>query len=72
MTATTDTTDTTDADTDNTPGAPGPVVAAEGRAWVPLATDTGRWVAALAGSFLLFGLFVALRGASPVEALQAV
>ncbi|MEZ5412089.1 MAG: ABC transporter permease [Acidimicrobiales bacterium] len=75
MTATTDaeTTDNgTGAGMDRTPAEPDPVAPAEGRAWVPLATDVGRWVAALAGSFLLFGLFVALRGASPVEALRAV
>lgn len=77
MTATTDTdADPTPADptpADTGPGGPVPAAAAPATAaWLPVATGVGRWVVALAGSFLLFAVFVALRGASPVEALKAV
>ncbi|MDY7106903.1 MAG: ABC transporter permease [Actinomycetota bacterium] len=36
------------------------------------ARELGRWAAALGGSFLVFGLFIALRGEDPVEAARAI
>lgn len=42
--------------------------------WRPLAAATGllRWVVALTGAMVVFGLFIALRGEQPVAALQAI